>query len=272
MKRNGAGRIKLNHRRMWSFIVLGLLIIVLVTVPAVAKYLSSRNVPQNILDTEMFYFTSDLLNESKDNSIKLDPSASTFSFELRNFADELRYSETDIHFEVKVRATEDGQIAFEQPKIDVDTGTLRGGKKEAVTVTISGLERGVHYSVTATGENAYVQTLNATLTRENSAGALYKHLATFDDYVLLTVWTTGKLTGQLNMSFPSGLIPDNTDVAMREWTTGDVWADSISFQENNASHRYRFFLGGSSKPPTVEQFTVSINRVRAEVGTPGNTN
>lgn len=108
MKRNDVRTNMTKRSRVWLSVTLGLLLLILVTVPAVAKYLLIRNTPQNILDTKMFYFTSDLLTKNLPTEpLKISTGTSSMTFELRNFADELRNAEMNINYTVTVTSQDE---------------------------------------------------------------------------------------------------------------------------------------------------------------------
>ena len=96
---------------------------------------------------------------------------------------------------------------------------------------------------------------------------------TDSSYVLLTVWTTGDLTGDASITYPDTVvIPDNTDTVMRAWRIGASGTDRESFQGYNASHVYRFFKLREKDTPSIGNFSVRIGTMDATVSTPGSTN
>ncbi len=195
-----------------------------------------------------FYFTSDFL----DGGVHTFSSGSTeVTFTLGNHADALRFSEMDIAYTVTVTRTDGGAG---DPTVSVDSATLNsgkltGGQTSDATVTVSGLQPGGAYTVTATGKGGYQETLTATIHVLSGEAVVYKYLdTTHSEYVLLTVWAQG-YTGSVTITpaAEKNLIPDNTDPRMVTVQTDAAITDTTSFDTSTsgyASHTYRFFGSG----------------------------
>ena len=192
------------------------------------------------------------------------------TFELRNYADALRYAEEDISYAVYVK-NGDKYINAENELVDAGeepplfaNGTLKTGKTNHATITLSGLTPGT-YEITATGDAGYQETLTATFKVSEAEAGVYKYVDAEDDYyVLLTVWTEN-VAGEVSISCPGGLIPDNTDPAMKTAKTGGTIADTTSFTSAYSSHTYRFFkqtVGDENFD--AGDFTVKVNTTTAK--------
>lgn len=209
-----------------------------------------------------FYFTSDFLDGGTHT---LAPGSTAMSFTLGNYADELRFSEMDITYEVTVTPVDDATT----PNVQyVNTEKkLSKGVRQDNTVTITGLTSGKTYTITATGRGGYEQSLTATVVVLAQEPVVYKYLDTTNsEYVLLTVWAQG-YQGDVTIAPPAGLIPDNTDLVMALVKTGDAsFTDTTSFKDNDyCSHTYRFFGSGV----TADHFTVTYGDSKtAEVEAP----
>ena len=142
---------------------------------------------------------------------------------------------------------------------------MTGHSVNQTTVTLQNLKMGETYIVTATGRAGYKQVLKAEFFVSDKEENVYKHLDTSNSaYVLLTVWTEN-VTGSLNINVTNnGLIPDNTDPALRnvfnyndgEYGTMEI-TDSANYTAAYSSYTYRFFVSGSSSY-SVEDFNVFI--------------
>lgn len=195
-----------------------------------------------------FYFTSDFLDGGTHTLTPAPaPGTTQVSFTLGNHADELRFSEVDIAYEVTVTPV-DGV------SVEGGSGTLTQNEKSDATVIIKNLKPGVTYTIEATGTGGYQKALTATIEVLNTEPAVYKYLDTTNhEYVLLTVWAQG-YQGDVTITPPAGLIPDNTDSVMEGIQTGAAFTDAASFQDSGyCSHTYRFFGGGV----TAGDFTVT---------------
>ncbi len=208
-----------------------------------------------------FYFTSDFLDGSTHT---LAPGSTEVKFSLSNHADELRWSEVDIAYEVTVEPTGGATLSN-------GSGTLDKDAKSDKEVTITGLTPGT-YTVTAVGTGGYKKTLTATIKVLPVESVVYKYLDTTNsEYVLLTVWAQG-YKGSVTIQPPEGLIPDNTDLKMKDATTGAEFTDEESFNtpgnaEGYSSHTYRFFVTNDS-PVTAGNFKVTYAGKSAAEKTP----
>lgn len=235
-----------------------------------AKYVQDVGNYQGAVRAKEFYFSSDLLVENGTNYV-LNPGTESITFELRNFDDALRFSEMDLTYSV---------TADNGAKITVTTGlvsnTLTGGKCSSRKITLSNLQDGVKYTVTAVGGAGYKKVLMATFEVKAPGTNAYQYLETDPSgaFVLLTVWTEN-LSGDVKIRFPAGLIPDATDTALAGIhnykdgnylanTDGSGISQSAGSLGDYSSHTYRFFLNTPYAFPTVDDFTVTVNGTTAE--------
>lgn len=217
-----------------------------------------------------FYFTSDLLAENP-KTYTLNPGAggtTSFTFEVRNYADELRNTDMNVEYSVTV-------IPSEEITVTPASGKLTASQKSTATITVSGLENGQTYTITATGRAGFESTLSANVTVRPDAQNIYKHLyvdSTDPNYVLLTVWTEN-VSGEVSITFPAELIPDATDAALEGIFTPSndgkayMFTDNSNFTASYSSHVYRFFKAEDAKYEN-SQFTVEIDGKPAVPGVP----
>ena len=195
-----------------------------------AKYTAQKTETQPV-ESSAFYFTSDLLTEGG-ATYDLAENTTSVSFELRNWADELRWADTDIAYTVEV--TGGATVS------DSGSGTLTrsAGSKTSNTVTLSKLSAGT-YTVTATATAPYTATLKATFTIPAAATGLYYSVTDTADspYATLTVWTDN-YAGGATLTWPAGLVPDATQ---------DVFANSKTYSDGT--------YGGGSVPITVAAYS-----------------
>lgn len=283
MNRDNSKEMKLPFGR---YGIIALLLVAFLCVGGISAKYIHQNSERNLFAAKEFYFTSDLLKE-EGASYVLNSNTTSFTFTLRNNADELRFSEDDIAYTVTVtgKDLENGDVT---PLINRGTDTPTSNEMENVklagdtvsvdTITVSNLVSGKTYEVTATGNAGYKTTLTATFTISDEGENIYKYLDTSNEaYVVLTVWTEN-IIGTVNISFPEvpGLIPDNTDVILRgvqnyqaadatqnlsdgylAITAENPIADAESFTEEYSSRTYRFFIDEASDF-NVEKFNVVL--------------
>jgi hypothetical protein len=309
------------------FLLVGLLLTGILASTAYAKYIH-ENDGDKVAIADKFYFCSDLLGNGLVHTYAAGTEEITFT--VGNHADQLRYSELPVYYtitvEEKTSVTENtsaDETAGEMNAISEEKGptiaaadatnqtgstvsgnTLEGNIADTSGVQdneikISGLESGKSYKVTAKGSSidsssrneGYHKTLTATFTILPDDSGVYQYVDTKTDanYVLLTVWSKG-YSGEVSITYPEGLIPDNTDGvdAMREATTdgsGGTITDKSTFTyKGNSdsssgegtgsgtdglgynSHVYRFFKDATPGETTKYEFTVTyyINNISLE--------
>ena len=253
-----------------AFLALVLLLLSVVS-GVYAKYVWGME-RKSAVSAPNFYFTSDLLAENP-KTYTLNPGAggtTSFTFEVRNYADELRNTDMNVAYSIMVTPS-DGV------KVTPASGKLTASQKSTAAITVSGLKNGQTYTITATGRAGFESTLSANVTVRPDAQNIYKHLyvdSTDPNYVLLTVWTEN-VSGEVSITFPAELIPDNTDAAMAGTFTpsgdGDgaayMFTDNSNFTASYSSHVYRFFKV-SNISYDVSDFTVKIGKKLATPGVP----
>ena len=240
-------KIKLNNDGRKSgilFVVIVLTILSTVLAGGVlAKYImNSDDEPKNTIVAKEFYFTSDMLTEDGESYILSpgDDSTASITFTIGNNADELRFSEDDINYEVSIS---NGGL------IDTTSGTLKAGDtlNSSEDITISGLAKGESYTVTAIGRAGYEKTLTATFNVADDDKVMYKSVSQTNHYVLLTVWTKNVI-GYVGIKTPEKLITDETDPSIITNSSSEfpgipdgIIVDVNSFISAYSSHTYRFF-------------------------------
>jgi len=234
------------RKRVGAFVA-GLALVSLLVGTAIGRYQNQFRSDSSVRALN-FYFTSPFLDGGTHT---LAPGSTEVSFTLGNHADELRFSEVDITYEVTVEPSAGITVTYGN-----SAKTLDKDNKQDDTVTIQGLKPGGTYTVQATGTCGYEQILTATVEVLSVEPAVYMHLDTTNSaYVLLTVWAQN-YKGAVTITPPAWLIPDNTDPVMATVQTGQPFTDAASFQTSGySSHTYRFFGSGV----TAEQFQVTYD-------------
>ena len=254
---------------LWLYALFAALLIGCVTVGDVAaKYITARPEPQNLVLAEKFHFSSNYLtDEATAPEIRVNAGTGSVDIELYNYDDLLRVSELDIDYTLTVSEVTkaDGSAAeaavVSAATISPASGTLSAGPTtQTATVTLSGLQNGYNYTVTAVGRNRYVKTLSAVFKVDPTPAKVYMYLDTSNgNYVNLYVWTVGEIKGTATIHYtPWKYYPNGIDPVMTLWTiSGGSGTDSWSFANYNSSHTYRFYRV-NTQTPSQSDFTVSI--------------
>ena len=226
-----------------------------------AKYIKQNTTKNNAAAAREFYFESDFL-DSKTHEIEIMPTdngTANVTIRLKNYIDDLRYSETDIDYTVKV--TEENATDTETgATIDPKTGTIETGNPHHKDITIANLQAGKTYKITATTDNIYKKTLTGTIKVSEPDTKVYASVHDETQYIEVTIWTKD-YAGNVSLNYSAtNLIPDNTDTKMKDATTGTGRITETDWKANT-SHVYRFFKNDENQGYQVtvndEEVTVS---------------
>lgn len=225
----------------------------------VSKYVYKNN-GQGVAVAHEFYFDSNCLTEDG-KEYRLSPGCTSVDVSLRNYPDDLRYATTQVDYVIEVKESGSDSVILKK------TGTLEANKKSEQTEAIP-VQNGKTYEIIATGNGGFVKTLKATFVVMSEGMGIYKYTEDFDEYVLLTVWSEG-ISGDVGITFPGTLLPDNTDDVMSSVLSSDGYlSDSENFRKAYSSHSYRFFKTDVSASYTADSFVVSCDGVNATVKRP----
>ena len=180
-----------------------LAVVVLFNGYTLAKYYMEKEQKEPII-AKNFYFESDLLAVSTGTmpQYTLKAGVDDISFSLMNYPDELRTSEVDISYTAVL--TKDG--AEEK----TTSGTIAAGKN-SVDVVFENLSAG-NYIVTAKATDPYTQTLQGRFTIVDANDGLSCSVSDAPRSPNLKVTiTTTDYSGNIVISWPAGVLPDNTD-------------------------------------------------------------
>lgn len=251
---------KLNNIKIFLIIAAGF--IILGVIGGAYGYYFHKNQFNGHAEASNFYFDSDFLTE-EGKTYNLSVGTTSVTFELRNFADSLRYAENDISYEVfitnnaKLNVTNSTDSDSSESKV---VSTLLGNEKSTHLITISGLENGKEYTVTAVSNSGYKRTLSATFVVRDIENNFYQRVNENDPYVTLTIWTEN-ISGEVTIEFPDGLIPDNTCEGME-----NVLTNSGSFTITcgvYSSYEFRFFKETGNTE--TYNFNVSLKTAENEI-------
>ena len=251
-----ANTVKTGKKKAMILIVSALALVLLASIlgGVYAKYVKEIESGKGVVSSKSMYFESDYLTE-KGASYNI--ASNSVTIRLMNYPDSLRVSELNVYCEVTVTPA---------ATLSKNSETLRGNEQDYVDITISDMQPGQTYTVTATGKKGYERVLTATFTvNEIDDDNVYMRVTQTEHYVLLTVMTQD-VKGDASIVFPSSLIPDKTDPLMSGEITDSTFNDTVSFNEKTYSSRtYRFFKeSGDTTAYTVVHFNVNVGDTEAQ--------
>lgn len=233
----------------------GVLVVVLMVILVVrvfvgnglwAKYLYEEE-QESLYIAENFYFESDYLVEPTggvDGHYKVKEGVDEISVTLCNYADELRNSEVDIDYTVTLNRTE-GVAKTEK-------GTLVKNQKSEAVITFSDLSAGT-YTVTASS-TPYGKTLQATFEVRDAVSELHYSVNDSKGSPFLEVVVTNMdYEGDVFISLPAGVRPDNTDPLMEAAKENSCTVKMESY----SSYTFLFFKDDPSQVYSASDITLS---------------
>ena len=228
----------------------------------VAKYVNERK-GDRFLSSKAFYFESNYLT-ANNKTYSLNSTQNSVEIELYNFENEWRVSEVDTAYTVKVSSA-DTEFLLDGESLTEKTYSAAKNVQTTTTVYLTNLKPGASYEVTVVANGGYTKTLKATFTVRETADGFYMNVTETSSYVLLTVFTENA-SGEVSVSFPEGLIPDNTDATLKSidknYIDGEYKAGSFTFNiEAYSSRSFRFFKATNY---ASGDFTVTLDGELAE--------
>lgn len=235
-------RNKLAKNQPLLFLLFGSFILIGMIGGFYAKYTYQKSENKDPI-AEEFYFTSDFLEENEQN-YTLASNTKQLTFELRNYADELRSSASDIKYTYDVKK--------DNTEVKTGTGTIsvieNTGNKESIT--IDNLSAGT-YKIRAIATSPFVKTLKATFTIPDENDDITYKINDSDQspYVLLEV-STNAYDGKIMVQWADRLIPDSTQEPFKNVENYDSTYKAGNIEmtvQKHSSYTYRFFKEDRSK-------------------------
>ncbi len=251
----------MRKRRIFMISAAAVISLLAITAGGVLAYYLSKTGGYELVTAQEFYFAGDMLSEEQP-SYYLNAGTESLDITLRNHPDALRFSQGDIDYTVTVTEKESGDVVF------TDSGSLAKNAASDDTVTLTGLESGKRYIVSATGTSGYSKTISAEFAVLSETGSVYKHLDVSDGAcVVLTVWAD-YTCGDVVITFPAGLIPDSSDPVLapvNNYSGGVYTAGTVNdnFAGGYYSKTYRFFLSDGTTGFSADSFSVTVGGVEA---------
>lgn len=242
----------MSNKMKYVFIVLSIIsILTCVAVPVLAKYIKEK---ENELEirAKKFYFTSDLLEEPSTHvaipEYMLGKGVNVISFTLNNFEDDLRFTTSDIKYEMIVVDSNNFTVYDK-------TGTITGGnEKQSVSFNTPELVAGT-YIVTVESTFPYSKCLKAKfIVQEIDENITYTVSDGVSSTVVMLTISVNDYSGNINIKWPNGVSPDNSDPLL----SGAINCDNYTVYFNSYSeYTFVFFKNDSSKVYSDTDFVVS---------------
>lgn len=240
-------------KKMKYILTIIIIVIVLsgITVPILGKYLLEKS-GQLGIQADDFYFTSDLLEEPSTNNTfpeyTLGKGIDTISFKLNNYEDSLRFTKTDIKYNITVTNSLD-------VKVYETTGTITtGSEKNSVSINIPSLETGT-YIVVVNSTSPYSKTLKGKfIIQELDNEISYTVSDGVGSTVVMLTISVNDYSGPINIKWPTGVSPDNSDPLL----SGAIDCDNYTVNFNSYSeYTFVFFKTDSNQVYTNLDFTLT---------------
>lgn len=201
--------------------------LVLLSGYSIAKYISSEK-EEPLYVAKNFYFESDILTVGTNGvypEYVLQAGVDDIELTLKNYPDELRYSEVNIEGEVNLGDVE--EKVFQ----------LTGNQKTDQKIVFENVAPGT-YIIIAKATSPYIKTLGAKITVVGLDSNLKYSVndAKESPNLLVTINTTD-YEGNASIEWPSGVVPDNTDPLLSEAEGNSC----IIQMKKNSEYTFQFF-------------------------------
>lgn len=210
-----------------------------------------REVENMPIGTKPFYFESDVL-ALNNPTYTLQTNTNKIDIKLKNYADQLRVSYTDIDYQVSLSKD---SVVLQEKNIQ---GTITTSEK-IDNVSFTDLSSGT-YVVTASSTSPYAKTILATfiIPELNSQFTASLNISESSNMVCILL-STNDFSGNLNINIPDGLVVDSTNDVF-DGATGSSITISV---KKNSSYNLSFFKndGESLYEISVGENSITIYQV-----------
>lgn len=228
---------------------------------SVAKYVQEKNA-ELVYEAKNFYFESDLLsNNTNPLAYTYDVGNDKIAINLKNNIDDLRYSDVDVKYTVTITDMQGNQVTDKNGDVvEAEDGKLSNSSIDSDEITFEDLPAG-KYIVTAMATEPYEKKLQASfvITSKNENIEYQVSDAVNSPVLQLTVKTTD-YKGNVKITWPSNIAPDNTDPMFTNVNSGYAGGNIVIPFETNSEYTFQFF----KKQPTLSYDKTSFVVERSE--------
>ena len=216
---------------------------------SLAKYIDDRK-KEFLYEAKAFYFESNYLNDiASVKSYTLEKGIDYVEFDIENNIDQLRYSDVTINYTVTLTDLEGNAVKDKSgASVSPITATLANGSIKKNTHRFSNLKGGV-YVVNAISKKPYTKTIRANfiITNDNTSIS-YSVTDTANSPILQLTVNTNDYNGNIKITWPDGVTPDNTNSLFTDVTSGYTSSNKTISVVKNGEYTFQFF---KQNPTTV---------------------
>lgn len=232
--------------------------IILISGIVFAKYITEKK--KNVLYTAgSFYFTSDLLSDGAAlNTYEYGKGIDEISVDLKNNIDDLRFSEVDIYYNVKITDIAGNPVTNKNENIipEITNNKLLKNQIDKNIVKFSNLKTG-SYIVTATSTNPYEKEIKANfiITNKNE-NITFSVNDTINSPIAQLTITTNDFSGTTRIIWPEGTAPDSTNSLFSDVNIGYAGGNKQITLLPNSEITIQFFKEDLSRKYSISDFQV----------------
>lgn len=244
-------------KKKYKILIVLLIMIIAIAVGIYAKY-TVENKKETLYIAESFYFESDILSDSNDvSTYTFQEGANSIKIDLKNNIDDLRWADVDIEYNVKIRDLDNNQVVDKNGNTILDkNGLLNKGQISQGEIEFNNLTPGT-YTVTATAVRPYEKTIKANfvITGKDDNISYEVKDVTGSPVLQLTI-LSNDYNGNLKITWPAGVAPDNTDEKFESINSGYNQSNKIVNFPANSEYVIQFFKQDLNRQFTKSDFMV----------------
>lgn len=236
-----------NSEKIKSFlfiiaIILVTIVITIIVQNAFAKFKSNNVTQTQVYEAKSFYLESDLLKEENSETYTLKKGEDAITIKLKNNVDNLRYSDVEINYVVKI-TTMDGKAVVDKSGniVDNKTGILSNNEIEEQEIKFINLPEG-NYKVVAESVLPYVKKLQANFSVVNSNKNIsYVVNDSKGSPVMRLTVKSNDYTGNIKIGWSKGLAADSSDGKFKDANSGFGQGSAIIDFAADSEYTFQFF-------------------------------
>ncbi len=237
MKQEKKIKIKKNNKLIMIGLITSLIVLSIMGF-TLARYIIETNSEKKLLEAQNFYFSSNYLTEESDNIYTISDysDGDEIAIEVYNYQDELRYTTTDVIYEVisdRIPAEDIIQAEFVGTDLKVSEVKVKVKKEYFVDGIFS-------FTLTAKSKSPYEKMLSATFNVYQAALAEDAYMEVVDNlnsYTVAVAVTSEGKEGEITVNYPATLAPDLGDERITEAT--DTYFKFIA--QKNSVYEFTLF-------------------------------
>lgn len=246
-KRKHKKNVNRNSEKIKSFlfifaIILVTIVITIIVQNAFAKFKSSNVTQTQVYEAKSFYFESDLLKEENSETYTLKKGEDAITIKLKNNVDNLRYSDIEINYVVKI-TTMDGKVVVDKSGniVDNKTGILSNNGIEEQEIKFINLPEG-NYKVVAESVSPYVKKLQANFSVvDSNKNISYVVNDSKGSPVMRLTVKSNDYTGNIKIGWSKRLAADSSDGKFKDVNSGFEQGSAIIDFVADSEYTFQFF-------------------------------